>query len=665
MAVKEFLLVCLAVGLAITSGIEGQQDNEESLRSALNAVTRKQRSLDGNSQDYYSDLRSFRYHGPDADRKFDDEEPIIEFLSEDAASQKDNAADDYQHLRSKLLENAVLDYLKYAGEQEAESAPSVFRERERMSGHKRSLQSDRSNSEDNKKLAKLFLEELQHGSPYGRTDISDNDHDEDDYSDVRQVLYDRYRSGQRNKLFGNEEPITLDELLSKYRSNRGQPRDDEESDFSDRDQSILYSLPAERRNVNGRYPLGYDYRNYRALPKRFSIAKRSPKLVLVKGQTTDAKVAQDLGAIFGSQKSENHSHAHEHNRSDHQEGNRIEHHAVSGTKLEKPAAPKPEVHKENVEKISKAKNKPIEMKKKSVDWSQYFGIDRRKKKSAFLAKPGSRAQDEEWLVQRYYDTMAGNLKPIDLGGEGRKDRTSVLDLKLKEAEERMMEEAWKNNEGKEGGRRGWGARGDSEGSATKLENAQKIFDGISLTNSDRALEQFYSQLKQNSTHNDRKTSAGSDKRNLNRIYDDEDKEDGSCPEFKAIVHHCRNQNNLLRENARFPKLEQLCILGLLCKSCSSGRLERMCMNNYLTNSARICGTTGREEEDELWPRSMCESVAILMWMESSTVDCQRSDDGRPSCLKPYYLRYLVSSKPDDVINDNDDIFASLDRSNDR
>lgn len=55
--------------------------NQGSLRSALDAVVRKQRSLDAVN---YNDLHSFKYHGGDTDRKFDrdldEEEEEIEFL---------------------------------------------------------------------------------------------------------------------------------------------------------------------------------------------------------------------------------------------------------------------------------------------------------------------------------------------------------------------------------------------------------------------------------------------------------------------------------------------------------------------------------------------------------------------------------------------------------
>jgi hypothetical protein len=61
----------------------------------------------------------------------------------------------------------------------------------------------------------------------------------------------------------------------------------------------------------------------------------------------------------------------------------------------------PKGQKENTTKTTKSKF--VQVRKKSVDWSQYFGIDRRKKKATFVAGQGSQNQDDEWMLQRYYE----------------------------------------------------------------------------------------------------------------------------------------------------------------------------------------------------------------------------------------------------------------------
>lgn len=73
------LLVLCTGALALVP--VARPSNQESLRSALDAVARNQRSLDAVD---YNDLHSFKYHGGDADRKFDrdldEEDEEIEFL---------------------------------------------------------------------------------------------------------------------------------------------------------------------------------------------------------------------------------------------------------------------------------------------------------------------------------------------------------------------------------------------------------------------------------------------------------------------------------------------------------------------------------------------------------------------------------------------------------
>lgn len=63
--------------------------------------------------------------------------------------------------------------------------------------------------------------------------------------------------------------------------------------------------------------------------------------------------------------------------------------------------PSPKDQKENA--TTETKSKSIQVRKKSVDWSQYFGIDRRKKKATFTAGQGTQNQDDEWMLQRYYE----------------------------------------------------------------------------------------------------------------------------------------------------------------------------------------------------------------------------------------------------------------------
>lgn len=134
-------------------------------------------------------------------------------------------------------------------------------------------------------------------------------------------------------------------------------------------------------------------------------------------------MAQDLGGLFGTQSTEpvNHTHDHDHDHEhdhihDHNhakiDGHSEHAHEHSSTETTTSSAGGKNV-KESLAKANKTTNKerPIEVKKKSVDWSQYFGIDRRKKKSVYMARPGTQDQDDEYLLQKYYEVCRCHRGP--------------------------------------------------------------------------------------------------------------------------------------------------------------------------------------------------------------------------------------------------------------
>jgi len=143
MASQCWLLPLLILGTnAIALIPAARQSNQESLKSALDVVARKQRFLDeAETPEYYNELHSFKYHGGDANRKFDrdfdddDEEFLTEgevddqqwigfcfiyevrFISIDFVVISDNGqlktiGEDIQGLDNKLFERALHDYLE-------------------------------------------------------------------------------------------------------------------------------------------------------------------------------------------------------------------------------------------------------------------------------------------------------------------------------------------------------------------------------------------------------------------------------------------------------------------------------------------------------------------------------------------------------------------------
>lgn len=105
---------------------------------------------------------------------------------------------------------------------------------------------------------------------------------------------------------------------------------------------------------------------------------------------------------------------------------------------------------------SPSKDKPLQIKKKSINWSDYFGLDRRKKKS-------DNGLDNEWLMERYHKAVAMTAKrnadhshevhtqeaKKDTTTEDKKNTKSEeakineMDAKLKNIEDSIIDEALK------------------------------------------------------------------------------------------------------------------------------------------------------------------------------------------------------------------------------
>ncbi|XP_032678309.1 uncharacterized protein LOC116847426 [Odontomachus brunneus] len=696
MASQGWMLSLLVLGTGAFALVPvARQSNQESLKSALDAVVRKQRSLDAVD---YNDLHSFKYHGGDADRKFDrdldEEDEEIEFLPGDNG-QLETVGDGFQGLHDKLLERALLDYLENMPEQE-EPVASIFRERERSSSRKRGGTGDRMNI-DNKDLAKLIglLGEPLDGSPYGPNEMEDGD----DYLTALQTLYDRYRAGRGNKVYETAGPMSWGEMLNKG-SSKGQTRDGGDNEFvgHDQDQSILYLTPAERRNVNGRYPIGREFGNYRKFSKRYPVAKRSPRPTQTKLKTTDPKVAQDLGALFGTQstdahnrtyKSEhdhdhdhdhahehdhdhshdhNHDHTHDHDQDHEHDQDHVHDHGhdekASDTSLNTTSSPKSQ--KENATKT--AKSKFVQVRKKSVDWSQYFGIDRRKKKATFMAGQGTQNQDDEWILQRYYENMAGNLKEDE---NERKDKLEQMDSKLKYIKDLMEALRYTNLEDEAELQKVKDKLMARMAAAYSLQKMRKALSDLkNNVAAQKEAQRTQKEVQNNLTSSSRDNGHGNgnsgsgdridEKRsgvnnnnidnNVDNNIDSEAVEEArSCPELKAIEWRCRTVDRLTYTSRLFAP----CVKLQICKACAQDEEALLpCLGNYAAEAGMVCdaldsreGQIGgssrlgasysRHEESQT-----CANAALLLsQLQPPAAAAMQCRNARESCLRRYRYRY--------------------------
>lgn len=153
------------------------------------------------------------------------------------------------------------------------------------------------------------------------------------------------------------------------------------------------------------YPPGHH--SYGSSSKRFAVAKRSSPYTgeqkrSVKKQT-DPKVEKDLSNIFGAEPKTTEKIKEEEKLTTPKPGTLKDKEQVPGKKIEKKDNPKKEINKEVFAPVAPQNKKLLQIKKKSIDWSDYFGLDRRKKSE-------DNGLDKEWLMERYHKAIAITAK---------------------------------------------------------------------------------------------------------------------------------------------------------------------------------------------------------------------------------------------------------------
>lgn len=202
-----------------------------------------------------------------------------------------------------------------------------------------------------------------------------------------------------------------------------QPLDDDSlSEVGDDDQ-YSYDTVEKRFPVTKRSSGPYNFNNQK---KRFvENQNRQEKSKSFRSSSgTDPRIIKDLSKIFGNSDKEiikspvkrntdheehahegkppkvtglNHNSTHESSNSSHHDDNSHEQH---GHNIHHPGIFSKEVEHVHDHEHEK-QGKPITIKKKSIDWSDYFGIDKRNKKSESFVKDMS----QDRLRKQYFDTF--------------------------------------------------------------------------------------------------------------------------------------------------------------------------------------------------------------------------------------------------------------------
>nr|XP_023016375.1 uncharacterized protein LOC111505746 isoform X2 [Leptinotarsa decemlineata] len=371
------LLVLLIIGI-----LEYSHGQGDSLRSALNAIDRRQRNLaDYDEIEYGYTLErpedlAFLKSPPGYGSERSYERPPMNYLDEE----------NYDTEMNKRLSSA-------------------FRER---------LEED--NQKQLEEMGENFMSNMENRGRYAV--------ENEDYDEILREFYDKYRRPyERSKMYPSKVEkrymyprFGLDSVGLRKRnmfSNEGYDdsyRDDiyDSEENEDYPSNYLRKRYYQKENNIHRQMQMYPY----SQAKRFPVTKRSSdykmsameanhehKRSTTKKQT-DPKVEKELSSIFSGANDNKTTEKPITAKSD-----------ISQTDVKTTQAPKEEktkktksINKEEFTPVAPVSEKPLQIKKKSVDWSDYFGLDRRKK-----SEPNNDL-DKEWLMERYHKSIVMSTK---------------------------------------------------------------------------------------------------------------------------------------------------------------------------------------------------------------------------------------------------------------
>lgn len=227
-----------------------------------------------------------------------------------------------------------------------------------------------------------------------------------------------------------------DDLREEY-SIAFQPLDDDTlSDLADDDQ-YTYENMEKRFPVTKRSSGPYDFGTNKMVPNQ---NKRETINSFRSSSGTDPKIIKELSKIFGDSTVQfiknpvkrssdhaegsheppmvtvNHNHTQEHNNSvflednsHEQHGHNMHHPGISGKDehdhghIHDHKHENIHTHEHEQKHTNEESEKPIVLKKKSIDWSDYFGIDKRIKKPVSFVEANDGIQDK--LRKQYFDTF--------------------------------------------------------------------------------------------------------------------------------------------------------------------------------------------------------------------------------------------------------------------
>ncbi|KAK0180499.1 hypothetical protein PV327_006132 [Microctonus hyperodae] len=682
--------------------------SKDSLRDALDILARKQRSLDISShqlQNYYNPLTTIKYadvpiiddDDDDDDDNNDDDEDDLNFIFM-------NDSDELNGINKKNFQRIndikfIMDSLRNLKSRlkikssHHNNEPSLFRERERIGSHKRDTGHLNVENKNYNDLTQSILNTL-HNSPLYNNDAFD---DTDEYPGSRTIPANDLSIEMFQPLFSN-----------KYKDDQ---RD--EINFDNGRQSFTQLSPSNtiaKQIAMVHYPISREYKNSM---KRFPIAKRSEnikKLSDLKSsqEAKDPEVAQDLKSLFGTHtilkenlttfsNIHNHNSNHINNKMEHNykrtnvnKFKRMEYTTTNfptGDMTKRNNSGQDEIEPtiissmNNIEDKLKIKKNKI---KKSIDWSEYFGIDRRRKKTELLARPGTQDQDDEWLLQKYYTIISENLRhnhllllnndnktksdeSDDNGGEKR-DKFEQIDERLKNVKNLIMKDPAMNSM----------SDNNPEVDSQQFKDVimARLAAAYSLDKMRRALNDFKNSIGFEYPTTTSQKSIKYEDNNLSNKHINQNKRqniNNSNMKYSAKLHYDNHYPDLelYNECSELSRIETSCefierrgsyslfipcVMYKICRLCDN---KKLCAIELLMEANRICDSNF-DARDSLDLQKQClQHAFMILQMRPLRIITETPNCYNGILINSCLRHYQHSNRPMQHHNINDDVNKDL------
>ncbi|XP_022915227.1 uncharacterized protein [Onthophagus taurus] len=375
------------------------------------------------------------------------------------------------------------------------------------------------------------------------------------------------------------------------------------------DYSISKRFPVTKRSSSNYYPIPYTNEFNKPV-------KRSPKKEVTPTKT-DPKVAQDLSNIF------NPEHKHHPTEKPVTKPKRTEHVSENETTKKSQVTTSSttttsttSTTKRPDSDAEKGDGKPIQLKKKSIDWSDYFGIDRKKKSDNL---------DNEWLMERYHKAvaMASKRDKQDTNQKTTEEKINEMDTKLKNIEYAIVDDALKFTGAHEG------AVDSKEIQEVKDRVISQLATAYSLEKMRRALGEYRkSVLKERSRMNNREKNDKIDEKRLSvprksAEMEKEMDEEEFDNNIKCTDENCsKDKYGEMRDGNTLeycPKVQRVCsevatVLGHYGKifepACAMHQMCLLCADNSWFSPTRQCNMLFLNKTDYLCNDDMeCREMA--------------------------------------------------------